>query len=491
VPVSPAPSTLADLGPSLGLDLRVPWFDVTDRRFGARGDGVADDTAAIQSCINTAAAAGGRTLLPARKFKVLNLELPNNTWLCGSFRQVSGNTLGTILSGISAANDVVSVTPADGDFRQNITVQDLIIDGGKNGFASYHGIAWLRLLNVEIGGAAQAQFYAEGWLEEMLFDWVRLSGAYPFRMANVGNPISGSNNYIDKATFRQTYFVGGTNACKIEATVLDAVTWDQCQFNAAAQHGFYLNGGARGLTFNQCSTEGNGTSGKKNRTTLTGTVSAAATSATLAVATGWATGDGMCIKGAGATGADFYILSTAQGGPGVTISGTTVSWTGGTSTTVTNPDVTNAEFDDFIFLSSIAAPANITSLGGTIGGEGANGRLRYSMNASGISNSLTLLGTGWSGFAPVYDPLRTVNVVGGGGGPLRRPSVGAATVLNSDMLGAKFLSGAGKTTVTDGDFAIGGTPDNGTIVAHYDTTAGKAYLSVRANGAWKVMSGPI
>lgn len=58
-----------------------------------------------------------------------------------------------------------------------------------------------------------------------------------------------------------------------------------------------------------------------------------------------------------------------------------------------------------------------------------------------------------------------------------------------DGVQTKYLSGAGKITVVDGDFAV--APANGTVAVHYDTTAGKAYLSVRANGAWKVMAGPI
>jgi hypothetical protein len=41
-----------------------------------------------------------------------------------------------------------------------------------------------------------------------------------------------------------------------------------------------------------------------------------------------------------------------------------------------------------------------------------------------------------------------------------------------------YLSGAGKTTVADGDFTT--TPTNGASAVHYDTTVGKAYFSVRA-----------
>jgi hypothetical protein len=66
MPTSPAIATIADLGPALGVDLRVPWFDVRNRQFagGAKGDGVTDDTAAFQAAANAAIAASGTLLIP-------------------------------------------------------------------------------------------------------------------------------------------------------------------------------------------------------------------------------------------------------------------------------------------------------------------------------------------------------------------------------------------------------------------------------------------
>jgi hypothetical protein len=62
MPVSPAPSTLGDLGPFLGTNLQVPWFEVTDRRFGAKGDGVTDDTAASGAALTVGA--GAQVVMP-------------------------------------------------------------------------------------------------------------------------------------------------------------------------------------------------------------------------------------------------------------------------------------------------------------------------------------------------------------------------------------------------------------------------------------------
>jgi hypothetical protein len=59
----------------------------------------------------------------------------------------------------------------------------------------------------------------------------------------------------------------------------------------------------------------------------------------------------------------------------------------------------------------------------------------------------------------------------------------------SDGVQGKYLTGAGKTTVVDGDFVT--APPDGTTAVHWDSTASKSYLSVRASGTWHVMAGPI
>jgi hypothetical protein len=52
----------------------------------------------------------------------------------------------------------------------------------------------------------------------------------------------------------------------------------------------------------------------------------------------------------------------------------------------------------------------------------------------------------------------------------------------------RYVSGAGKATVVDGDFT---SPANGAVAVHYNTTNSKTYVSVRANGAWVVIAGPL
>jgi hypothetical protein len=52
----------------------------------------------------------------------------------------------------------------------------------------------------------------------------------------------------------------------------------------------------------------------------------------------------------------------------------------------------------------------------------------------------------------------------------------------------RYVSGAGKSTVVDGDFV---SPANGAVAVHYNTTNSKTYVSVRAAGAWVVIAGPL
>ncbi len=72
-------------------------------------------------------------------------------------------------------------------------------------------------------------------------------------------------------------------------------------------------------------------------------------------------------------------------------------------------------------------------------------------------------------------------------------SYGTAAINDSgtgtQIDGIRYVAGASKTTVSDSDFMP--VPPNGALAVHRDTSANKTYTSVRANGAWTVTAGPL
>lgn len=134
MPVPWRKPTLWELGPELGLDLQVPRIDVRENRFagGAKGDGVTDDTLAIQQAINVASAAGGGIVFcPAGTYLITStLVMKSRVRLCGV---ASWNTLGssshaTVIKVANGANvDAVSFPTTTANAR----LEDVLLDCNK------------------------------------------------------------------------------------------------------------------------------------------------------------------------------------------------------------------------------------------------------------------------------------------------------------------------------------------------------------------------
>jgi hypothetical protein len=98
------------------------YANVKDKRFGAKGDGVTDDTAAFQAAVNAA----DRVFVPAGTYKVGIVTLPANTEIFGVG---ASSVLKQITASITASTGSLYVNSGSaGTTVDNITIRDLRIE---------------------------------------------------------------------------------------------------------------------------------------------------------------------------------------------------------------------------------------------------------------------------------------------------------------------------------------------------------------------------
>lgn len=109
------------------------WVTPTDAPWQAKFDGVADDLAAVQACVDWAAANGRRVLLPSGTAMLsAELKLPSNSYLCGAGAK---KTLLKLMT--TAAMDQNVITNASNDRTEanagnaDIHIEHLGVDGSR------------------------------------------------------------------------------------------------------------------------------------------------------------------------------------------------------------------------------------------------------------------------------------------------------------------------------------------------------------------------
>lgn len=109
---------------------------VSVKDFGAVGDGVTDDTAAIQAALNASAAASQRLVITNGSFSITGVSAPANTNLCFDGGKIVARNTTTVLT-IAGSN---------------VTVENPVIDLNSQ---SYRGIFALSVSNIKIVGTAR------------------------------------------------------------------------------------------------------------------------------------------------------------------------------------------------------------------------------------------------------------------------------------------------------------------------------------------------
>lgn len=177
-PVSPPPST-----PASGI-----WYDVTSGVYGATGDGVTDDTTAINAAITAAHAAGGGVVyLPEGTYVTAGVTLKSNVVLRGD------GYSSTVKLKAATTSDVIKTNGTSGAPISFAGVEHLTVDGNKSGQSN--GVD-LQQYGVNLNSANDC------WVDRVWVKNVQRSGMY----------LSGSRNSVTNCHLSDIGKVGAASS---------------------------------------------------------------------------------------------------------------------------------------------------------------------------------------------------------------------------------------------------------------------------------------
>lgn len=117
-------------------------YSVKESTFGAKGDGVTNDSTAINAALTAASTTGGLVFLPPGTYLATNLAVDSNVWLCGA--GVDATKIKLPNSGnapVIISKDFATHTGTnDTNSPVNFKISDLSIDGNKANNTSGYGI---------------------------------------------------------------------------------------------------------------------------------------------------------------------------------------------------------------------------------------------------------------------------------------------------------------------------------------------------------------
>ncbi len=447
-------------------------FHVNVKMFGAVGDNTADDTAAIQAALNTtpqyATNGLGTVYFPPGVYKLSGpLSIPTGSVriaLIGPPNAAKGPAAGAYLRQTVANSDTIQITTSASTHTYVIDGIHIIYDSLGTGVginANMLGdtpiMGALRLKDVVVQGAGTG--FTAGGSVGMEFDNCAFNGC----TVGVNTAHSSGTNW-NLTHFSQCYFRTNITAgirCS-NGSGMWAPQFESCVFESNTGPSILVDTGSVGLnwaTFTNCWWEAGSSDcivakASIQIPTFTGcniTPDANINFITIDAALG---------STVHVTGPTFIGCSTVIGGSKYLL----------THTAATDPQVTgDPGFTKVVILGNV---------GGRMKGLFTPHTGDTNMHLFSAAQSTDIIADGVTGEKPAYIMLDS------GSNSNAWVDSGSGRAVAKDGVQTKYLSGAGKTTVVDGDFTK--TPTNGTIAVHYDTTGAKGYISFRANGVWKV-----
>lgn len=406
--------------------------------YGAKGDGVTDDTANLQKAIN--ANAGNALWFPASTYKISNtLILSTGSILVGDYRW--GTIGGTILNQ-SAPLPIFQLqnTNSSVSENQNVNINGFHLVGGSSQIVAMNGGVYVALANITGDTYTGSNIFMRGFVQQWFIDHVEaIGGNYGLFWSSTGvkndGVTTGTPMLFDKTDIHYFYphgqNVNGVYLVANSGTGNSDSFYDLNVINAV-QDGVIIGGGFRAVTFVNPGVEGNGYLGIAPTPATTANTFIGGSSVTVASMTGLTIGSTLTIAGAGTNGIDWYPYITQVFTSSITVNPVA-------PTAVTGAELVNYLYSDFKFIpgANASVPSDITMINPVVGISVGTNATRYGFDGSGLATPNLILApvTG----RPIYDPSGNVTILGDNANAIMR----APNNLTTEKFGRSTFGGVG------------------------------------------------